>query len=375
MIAELVQSQKAQLNTKDTDHLERCLLCLCIGKALMPKKIVGVGGGCCLESLLVGTEAKAWHFSATQNILSFRIPEKVDLVYIKSPNCYHDCILAVECLKKDGCIVVDGGDVDRFCTEFHLPHENLSGLSVICNDDLWREDVRCLYMNHDRNKKDYIRSISNAGDVMVDVGANHGEYSTVFSKLVGPTGRVIAFEPVKESVEYLRSVLPSNVTVEEIALSDREGETGLHVFQDLDMTGYTSLKLPTQPCYISKQIDPLNSYVFKTDDRATRLTTLDKYVADHGIDRIDFIKVDIEGGELDFLKGSVNVLTNMRPKIMCELSDARTCDFGYKAIDIVNYLTGFGYRWFTCNEDSSLSRAKFGQQIILDCIAIPKELL
>ncbi len=67
----------------------------------------------------------------------------------------------------------------------------------------------------------------------------------------------------------------------------------------------------------------------------------------HEIDRVDFIKMDVEGAELSILKGAERLL-NLRPRpvMLIEVYDIRTQPWGYPARDIVRYLTSLNYRWF-----------------------------
>lgn len=382
-----------------------------IGKVLSPSKIVEIGTrtGYSLKALLWGTLApkkdiKIWSFDAeidfdgsqqrcaeyfsklgyngtfvkvySETIHSLRIAEKVDLVHVDGKHteegCYHECMMGLECLKDGGYMLVDDvnskvvrAGADRFCANFGLKPETLpthNGMYMIQNRvKAWEKNIRAFYMDHDCEKKHYLTKVVKAGDIVLDVGANHGEYSLVFSKLVGKSGSVIAFEPVPDSVEYMRKTLPLNVTVIQTALSDHDGSEDIHVFKDFQMKGYTSLREPS-----------LNYSDFSVEVKKVGVTTIDSYLKRAGIIKVDFLKVDIEGGELDFLRGATRLLSDMRPKIMIEVSDNRTADFGYKAKEIVEYLQLFGYDLYECDSNSELVVPDFGDKIIKDCVAIPR---
>jgi len=71
--------------------------------------------------------------------------------------------------------------------------------------------------------------------------------------------------------------------------------------------------------------------------------------------RVDFIKLDVEGGELSFLHGAREMLCgDMRPAILVEVQDIRTAPWGYAARDIVRFLSDAGYSWFALADDGSL---------------------
>ena len=73
------------------------------------------------------------------------------------------------------------------------------------------------------------------------------------------------------------------------------------------------------------------------------------------IARVDFIKLDVEGAELDALKGATRLLRGAaRPAMLVEVQDLRTQPWGYRASAIVEYLSSLDYRWFSLAPDGSL---------------------
>jgi len=134
----------------------------------------------------------------------------------------------------------------------------------------------------DRGGRDLILSELAPGDVFVDIGANCGAFSLFAARLVGKTGRVIAVEPMPEMIARLRfNVLANrfaNVQIFETAVGAGEGSITLWV--DEARRGHSSLSAL---------------------EGATRTTvpvaTLHSIVTQAGIDRIDALKIDIEGHE------------------------------------------------------------------------------
>ena len=128
-----------------------------------------------------------------------------------------------------------------------------------------------------------------AGDVVVDAGAGAGTETFVFSQLVGPTGRVIAFEPhpaMFARLERLCSVGGlSNVVCLDVALSDKRTTAMLG---DLD--------------------DGSASIVDDTGTVSVRVDTLDGVLDELGVQRIDLLKMNIEGAEVRALAGFLDGL-------------------------------------------------------------------
>jgi FkbM family methyltransferase len=136
-----------------------------------------------------------------------------------------------------------------------------------------------------------------AGDAIVDIGAGRGEDVFAFSRAVGPAGRVWAIEPHPVSFEALRRLCElnrlANVTALNYACMDRAGE----------------LQIETLPVWESNYVragDPsAASYPVKS-------VRFDDLAAEHGIQRIDFLKMNIEGAERQALPGCERALGRAR---------------------------------------------------------------
>jgi hypothetical protein len=81
------------------------------------------------------------------------------------------------------------------------------------------------------------------------------------------------------------------------------------------------------------------------------VTTLDEFLSSAGLTDVHFVKLDVEGAELDVLKGASNLLRqSSRPVFMVEVYDIRTQPWGYAARDIVRFLAERGFEWFSLEE-------------------------
>lgn len=204
------------------------------------------------------------------------------------------------------------------------------------------------------------------GMTALDIGAHHGYYTLLFSNRTGAEGGVIAFEPSprerRKLMRHLRINGCKNVKVEPVALGSTEGEEELFVVESWE-TGCNSLRPPDVPQPVRRV--------------RVSVTRLDAYVEREKIPHVDFIKLDVEGGELEVLKGAAGVLRSRpRPIILCEVYDLRTRPWGYAAEEIVEYLSAFGYRWFEPKAAGRLQPVPAGRrQFDGNFVSVPEELM
>lgn len=203
------------------------------------------------------------------------------------------------------------------------------------------------------------------GHNVLDIGAHHGLYTLLASKVSGSRGKVVSFEPSPRENAALRRNLAlnhcHNVLAEDLALGDQEGECVLHVI-DQGETGCNSLRAPSS----GGSSSPVR----------VRITTLDHWLADHPIGPVHFIKLDVEGGELGVLKGAEKLLTQPpRPVILAEVQDIRTAPWGYPANEIIKHLSEREYDWHTIHSDGSLHRFELsGDAVDGNFVAWPREI-
>jgi FkbM family methyltransferase len=169
------------------------------------------------------------------------------------------------------------------------------------------------------------------GMTVLDVGANVGIYTLLAAERVGPAGRVYAFEPTHHVAAKLRSNVRlngfDNVDVNEMAVSDSCGEATLFYVED---DGENNILAPEPGYDTSAKIPTI---------------TLDEFMALKGIDKVDVIKMDIEGAELMALRGASRLLVGDQcPVIFLEVNP-RTLAFGKsRAADLVEFLQQHGYQ-------------------------------
>lgn len=206
----------------------------------------------------------------------------------------------------------------------------------------------------------FMRRILRPGMKIFDIGAHNGYYSLLSSAMVGPHGHVTAFEPSPRERRRLRLNLRlnrlTNVTVEGVAVGAITGSGQLFVC-DYE-TGCNSLRPPA-----------VNETTTMT---LVQLTSLDDYCRESGV-VTDLVKIDVEGGERDVLRGAVDVLSLHRPLVLCEVADIRTEPWGYRAVEIYDFLTSLDYHWYSIGPDGILHPCSRKEAFHENLVAVPRE--
>jgi FkbM family methyltransferase len=205
-------------------------------------------------------------------------------------------------------------------------------------------DHELMYDGFEKAEGGFVQRLLRPGMTVLDIGAHHGLYTLLAAKRVGRRGRVIAFEPspreCRRLAKHVRLNRCGNVEIEACALGKESGEADLFVVEGFRNWG-NSLQPPDVPERTSKVRVPVRR--------------LDDLLAARGIEQVDFIKLDAEGGELAVLQGARRLLqTAPRPAILAEVEDVRTQPWGYPAREIMQLLARWNYRWFALSEIGTL---------------------
>jgi FkbM family methyltransferase len=182
-------------------------------------------------------------------------------------------------------------------------------------------------------------SIVQRGDVVIDIGANVGYYTMLFSDLVGNRGEVHAFEPVPSTYIVLaenihRFPVYKNVYLNRVALGDKHQRT--RMLLPRGDHGQASLVRHSDGSWKDADNEIASIEI--------EMMQLDQY-ADH-LGRIDFVKCDVEGAELLVLRGAQSTLQRCRPKLFIEIDDRWVRSFGWTTTDVLRYLRQIGYSYF-----------------------------
>jgi FkbM family methyltransferase len=207
------------------------------------------------------------------------------------------------------------------------------------------------------DKRVYL-SFVRPGNIVLDVGANVGAHAVFLSHLVRDNGRVLAFEPLAPNIEALRETIrrrsrTDNITIFQLAVGN-PGNARQEVVIRAPGDDLTQASL--RPQGAESWARDANVREFKAS-----LTSIDAEREVEALASIDFVKIDVEGGELDVLKGAARTISRHRPLIYCEISEAWAGAFGYAPNHLFQFMRSLGYREaraFTGRKVSSLSLDK-----------------
>jgi precorrin-6B methylase 2 len=144
-----------------------------------------------------------------------------------------------------------------------------------------RNQFRWLFGLYEIELRDFVRASVGRGDVSFDVGAAEGYYAVCLARLSKPNGVVYAFEPETQAFRLLSEAARAN-----------------HRFS---------------------RIEALNVAVGRSVDLDGKVVSIDQLVFDRGVRRPQFLKIDVEGSELDVLHGARRLLAESRPRLLVEV--------------------------------------------------------
>jgi len=215
-------------------------------------------------------------------------------------------------------------------------------LIVTANDDVGR----AIYYrgNYEPTETQYLRQVIREHDICVDVGANIGYYSTLMASLAHQ-GQIHAFEPDPTSYAMLQLNVRlnrlSNVVLNQKALGEQSGEVPFVLASDRAFSGLMDTG--------RKPVERITNVT---------LTTLDQYLRETGLERIDFLKADVEGAEGAVVRGARGIFESpdKRPRlVMLELYEPNQYRFGDNIDRIVSFMREMKYEPFVVIQDHCLA--------------------
>jgi FkbM family methyltransferase len=141
------------------------------------------------------------------------------------------------------------------------------------------------------------------GMTMIDIGAHHGYLALLVSTLVGEEGRVFAFEPAPENISLLSKTIEIN------------SGNSIEIVPFAASSESSKVKL-------SQSNSSTHSVLDLNDESATievEAVTIDSFLKESNVKRIDFVKIDVEGHEIEVLKGMKDTIKANLPMIICEI--------------------------------------------------------
>jgi len=175
------------------------------------------------------------------------------------------------------------------------------------------------------------------GALILDVGASVGAWTVPLARHFGVSGRVVAFEPVPANRARLTHAIEANglvnVTVSALALGNEERPVDMWLRSAL--TGAesgTAAVVAAGEGHLTVQMRPMDTWADET-----------------GLDRLDFIKLDVEGAELMVLAGAERTVARFRPVILAEFDEYWMSTHGLSAADAQRWAAAHDYRMLRWN--------------------------
>lgn len=158
-----------------------------------------------------------------------------------------------------------------------------------------------------------LQKLVRPGNVIFDIGANIGAHTLGLARSAGPQGRVYAFEPAASMFEKLQGNLKLNPELQS-RTQVRQLLFAAHLEERLPAQIYASWPLVTEEIVHPKLRGRL------VDTSGARVDTLDNFVEREGIQRLDLIKIDVDGHEYPVLRGGAHTLARFQPILLMEMS-------------------------------------------------------
>jgi FkbM family methyltransferase len=184
-----------------------------------------------------------------------------------------------------------------------------------------------IHRHHDWKLWTIARTVCKPGDTIVEIGANVGTETIGFADIVGPRGRVIAFEPVPKNVELLRRAVgaQAHVQIVDRAISDRAGRMEFVLPPEGGWTGVG---------HLGRAVD--TEKTLEVD-----VTTIDTFFA--ADQRAAFVAIDAEGAETQILRGGRAWIARHRPVVALESNHGHLRRAGSSRRELLELLGELGY--------------------------------
>ena len=204
------------------------------------------------------------------------------------------------------------------------------------------EQIKNYFSQNETSEQLLVSKLVKPGMLVFDIGANIGDYSVLLSKLVGYSGKVYSFEPTSSTFNKLQERLTqlkcNNVYPLHSAIYSDNTQIELNEFPE-NLSAWNSIGRP-------QMLDPQGSgqYVSIVNTEIVEAITLDSFCKNNEIQKIDYLKVDVEGAETDVLQGAIELL---RKKSICfiqfEISQKMLEGLNRNAKSTFDILIEYGY--------------------------------
>ena len=196
-----------------------------------------------------------------------------------------------------------------------------------------------IYYGYPEDEMKIVEDTLKQATTIIDIGANIGAFSLHFARL-NPKATILGFEP------HPRTFARATRNI------------GLNQFSNIKLINLGLGKAQeTVKLYEVNEHNPgMNRILATASDKPfveIKIDTLDHVLAGFGIERVDFIKIDVEGYEMSVLEGATKTLAS-KPMMFIELDDSNLRDQGASAVKLINLLKASGYTEFWRADSNSV---------------------
>lgn len=173
----------------------------------------------------------------------------------------------------------------------------------------------------------YIHQVLKSDSVFIDIGTNKGIYLYQAEKVVS-TGKIYGFEPNESLVNYIQPLFP---------------KVQLFTYAVSSQTGTSVLNIPKRGNGLQDTRASLEAMGDEVEKIEIKTITLDDWAKQETISKINVVKIDVEGHELDTIKGCKTILEVIKPTFIIEIELRHA---KYEINEIFDFIKGFGYEVF-----------------------------
>lgn len=179
-----------------------------------------------------------------------------------------------------------------------------------------RFDTDLIRGQHEPEIQRLLGEVLHAGDCFYDVGAHVGFFCLIAAQIVGPAGRVVAFEPDEVNVAILQKHVSQNALPQ------------ISVVKAAIWSSSRLIRFESSNAASSRMEGRVTiGREGESSSRPIRAISLDDFASDRDTARPHLLKIDVEGGESEVLKGAASLIQEARPPVLCEVHDSANDEF------------------------------------------------
>lgn len=215
-----------------------------------------------------------------------------------------------------------------------------------------------IYFGFKEQSREKLLALLKDGDIVLDIGANIGDVSLQSSRIVGDKGVIYSFEP--DPINLNRFKLNEklnqfkNIKLFNFGLGNKNGKYSI-VIRDNSNRGMNFLT------------ESLNN-----NEQYCEIKILDEFVLENCINKIDLIKIDVEGFEMKVLEGAAKTIEGFKPKLFIEIDNQNLIKQGSSAKDVMKFLEKYNYNIFHAETNEMYNSMMDFENCHFDIVGLPK---